>query len=244
MIQGIQDIVTPINQWFIDLGTQIIQGIQVIISPVLEIVQSISNVLHDIKLFFDGLIGAISNIVNRVSDWIDDLGTRIVNAIGNTVDQVRNWINDLGTRIIETFKGLIESIVTLLEEIKEFFLGLIDSLKDLVKWAFYVDFDKIKFHIDFKEKLEQKFAFFFDITDKLKNMGTSPTVRSVSVTSAHEGKFYMDLPSWLGGGKVCFLDLSYAKPVLDWGKLFLRCALWLAFARFILNRFDVKLHVG
>ncbi|RKD23753.1 hypothetical protein SAMN02745883_02430 [Caminicella sporogenes DSM 14501] len=105
-----------------------------------------------------------------------------------------------------------------------------------MKWAFYVDFDKIKSHINFKEKLEQKFSFFFQIADSLKQIN--------SMQQEHEGKFYMKLPSWLGGTRVCFLDLTYAKPVLDWGKIFLRCALWIAFARFILNKLDVKLHVG
>jgi hypothetical protein len=105
-----------------------------------------------------------------------------------------------------------------------------------LKWAFYVDFDKVKVHINFKEKLEQKFDFFFQITDSFKDIN--------SFEKQHEGKFYMDLPSWLGSTQVCFLDLTYAKPILDWGKIFLRCVLWIGFAKFILYKLDINLHVG
>lgn len=105
----------------------------------------------------------------------------------------------------------------------------------MFKWAFYVDFEKVKTAVDFQAQFRNKFSFFFNIIDMFK-LSSSASVSS--------GKFYITLPLFLGGNQVCFLDLSYAKTVLDWGKTFLRCAIWLAFAKFILVKFDVKFNIG
>lgn len=54
----------------------------------------------------------------------------------------------------------------------------------------------------------------------------------------------MTLPDWLGSQEVCFLDLTFAKPILDWGKIFIRATLWINLAMFMLKKFDIDLSIG
>lgn len=149
--------------------------------------------------------------------------------IGDIIDNLGIGLKSLGEAIVKSFQSIIAPIIDFIE-------GFTDTIKGIIRWAFYVDFEKVKTHINYKEKLEQKFAIFYQFADTFKNI--NPT------SEEHEGKFYMNLPSWLGGQEVCWLDLSLAKPVLDWGKTFLKYALWIGFGIYVVRKFDIKFNIG
>lgn len=112
---------------------------------------------------------------------------------------------------------------------------LLNGIKDILKWVFYVDFDKVASKVNFQEKFEKKFKLFFDITKKFQNLKSNSSSSAVISIS---------LPAHWGGQKVNILDLTIIKPLLDWGKLFTKFGLWISFVVWIVKLFEPRFGIN
>lgn len=108
-------------------------------------------------------------------------------------------------------------------------------IMDALDYAFGVDFAGVIAASGFQQAFKAKFGALEQFSNIFK---INP------LNNEHSGKFYMDFPEFMGGKRLCVLDFTWAKPVLDWGKLFIRCGLWIMFVQYVINSFKVRYTVS
>lgn len=139
---------------------------------------------------------------------------------------------DLDIPTTET--GFWGSIIGWLSKI----LNAIKAIPAAILAFFVIDWSVVAQSLDFTDVFENKFKPFYDITSAFQNISSNP--------QQHSGKFYMVIPTAMGGdgGSHAVLDFTIAMPYLVWARVFIKWSLWLGLGMYILKLFEPKITIG
>lgn len=218
-----------------------------------NIISSLNDKFSNLSTWINAVKSTVSTGFDNVKTWFSDVKSSVVSWFENTLnslskwfDNVKTWIGTINSTVIQWFKDLITKLGNWFASVGQWFVNLgnrigefFESLFDWFKLnLFTVDMDRVFATVDFDGKLRDKFGIFFEIGEALAGF------KDKSVAMAAEPKIEMQLPEFLGGGFAVVLDLSHFAALFVFGKTFIRCAIWLGFAFWVVEFFSPKMHVG
>lgn len=132
---------------------------------------------------------------------------------------------------------VLGDILKILKKILDAILSIPLLLQQILDW-FKVDTAEIAKHMDYAPIFREHFKPFYDISDLLTNIQSSP--------QTHNGKFYMKIPHEMGGDDLehCVLDLSVAAAYISLARNIFKGGIWIAFLYFVFKVFSPKLQIG
>jgi hypothetical protein len=131
------------------------------------------------------------------------------------------------------YTGFFSGIVDWLKKIYDAIISIAHALTNF----FVVDMSKVAASVDFSSKFRAKFKLFYDLTDAFANI-------DVGALTDTPPFFTMPLPEFLGGGTVVILDFRDFVELFAWGRIVIRCILWVSVGMFLLKKFDVNFNIA
>jgi len=256
------------NAWVVMSNTNTLSGTTNAGSYLLQANKDIYNSTALTTTFFNKtLVDAVNvigdtNINDMTRDWLnDDTNSRaipITKFPANTAPEaeavtsaLNQWVNKTGADVIgQTITKPVDDVLNppadtvtfpWLQDLFGWFKGLLNGIKAIpiaIISFFTIDWFLVFDSMDFTEMWQLKFKPFYDVTNSFKNIGSAPVGNS--------GKFYMTIPTAMGGdgGSHCFLDFTLAMPYLNWARIFIKWSLWAGLGYYVLKLFEPKIVIN